>query len=118
MREKYVRSFHSHPELGKLLPLADNDPLLYEQGPVLVIDASNREERMLFTCKEDWLKSFLFFGKKVYKNQHKDTKANFKRTSYKLAYYKWQPDPKLAEIPLERYYPKHFTKKFRHKVKA
>lgn len=104
-REKYVRSFFMHPKLGKLLPLADNDPLLYEQGPVLVIDAKNRKQRMLFNNLQDWDNAFLFFGKNGYGNTHKDTKANFKRKDYKLAYYEWKPNFKLASIELKNDYP-------------
>jgi hypothetical protein len=105
MREKYIRSFYVHPTLGKLLPLADNDPLLYEQGPVLVIDAENRSERMLFSNLKDWDNVFLFFGKDKYRNTHKDKKANYKRTKYKLAYYSWSPDSSLQDIKLQLNYP-------------
>lgn len=106
MREKYIRSFYHHPRYGKCLPLADNDSLLYEQGPVLVIDAKNRKQRMLFTCLRDWEEAFLYLGKISYENKHKDTKAIRKRDSYKIAYYEWVPDPKLLKIDLKHNYPK------------
>lgn len=105
MREKYVRSFYRHPKYGKCLPLADNDPLLYKQGPVLVIDAKNRNQRMLFTCLKDWEDVFLYLGKITYENKHKDNKALFKREGYKIAYYEWKPDPALNGKPLRHNYP-------------
>ena len=104
-REKYVRSFYEHPEYGTLLPLADNDPLLYEMGPVLVIDAKNRDQRMFFTCLKDWERQFVYSGKARYKNTHKDHDAPYKRSNYKLAYFKWEPDPDLACIHLNDPYP-------------
>ena len=106
MTEKYVRSFYYHPRYGKCLPLADNDPLLYKQGSVLVIDAKNRQQRMLFTCLRDWEEAFLYLGKDSYENKHKDTKAKYKRKRYKIAYYEWTPDPELLEIELKNNYPK------------
>ena len=105
MREKYVRSFYMHPKYGKCLPLADNDPLLYQQGPVLVIDAKHRDQRMLFTCLRDWEDSFLYLGKISYENKHKDKKALFKRNTYKIAYYEWTPDPALVKETLKQNYP-------------
>ena len=105
MREKYVRSFYHHPRYGKCLPLADNDPLLYQQGPVLVIDAQNRKRRMLFTCLRDWESAFLYLGKESYQNKHKDKKAKYKRDDYKIAYYEWVSDPKLEDIELKHSYP-------------
>ena len=65
VREKYVRSFYHHPKYGKLLPLADNDPLLYQQGAVLVIDVNHQKQRMLFKSLKDWDKAFIFFGKEA-----------------------------------------------------
>lgn len=105
MKEKYVRSFYHHPRFGKCLPLADNDPLLYKQGPVLVVDAKNRKQRMLFTCLRDWEAVFLYLGKETYTNKHKDKKAIFKRDSYKIAYYEWKPDPNLEKETLKHNYP-------------
>jgi len=105
MREKYVRSFYHHPRYGKCLPLADNDPLLYEQGTVLVVDAKNRDQRMLFTCLRDWEDAFLYLGKDSYINTHKDKKAKYKRKRYKIAYYEWKPDPALNITPLSHNYP-------------
>jgi hypothetical protein len=102
MREKYVRSFYNHSQHGICLPLADNDPLLYYQGPVLVIDEQNRSNRMLFTCLKDWEDTFLYLGKVSYKNKHKDLKALYKRKSYRIAYYKWEPNKDLCNLPLKR----------------
>ena len=60
---------------------------------------------MLFSNLMDWDDAFLFFGDNKYLNTHKDTLANHKRYSYRLAYYEWKPDKKLAGIPLTRNYP-------------